>query len=273
MNIFYIQIVLFLLTISLYVNNEILATEVAPGEDTKPQSKNPYATDTPEEIYEKNKELLCTNPKEIKQAVQLMNEAVEHLENYATNKDSFEKCKSNTGCRGVSYYKKKLENNTNILKANYKLYGLNMYNELINIIWDPQHAKFFNNGSSKRKVARVYDPNLIIIQQRYKKKFGSRQKYFYALAKRAEISEDKTIIVMTSANINDGNPSKDEYKNTIIESANLFKIDIDPDDDIKNGKLKKVFVNIVGYLIEKKGDNIEIVYIESIDGYNTFKQK
>ncbi|SCL89836.1 hypothetical protein PCHDK_000519000, partial [Plasmodium chabaudi adami] len=70
-------------------------------------------------------------------------------------------------------------------------------------------------------------------------------------------------------NIIDHHPSNKEYQNTIIENANLFKTDIDSDDDIKNGKLKKMFVNIAGYLIEKKDGHIDITYIKSIDGHPT----
>lgn len=69
---------------------------------------------------------------------------------------------------------------------------------------------------------------------------------------------------MTSADINDHNPSRKKYKNKIIKNANLFKTDIDSEEDIRKGKLKKIFVNIAGYLIEKKADNLDITYIESV---------
>lgn len=38
---------------------------------------------------------------------------------------------------------------------------------------------------------------------------------------------------MTTPNINDHNPSKKIYKNKIIENANLFKTDIDSEEDIR----------------------------------------
>ncbi|CAD2099531.1 fam-a protein [Plasmodium vinckei] len=264
MNKFYIQIVLFLLNISIYLNNKTLATEQTPGKATKTKSKDHYATS--EEIYEKNKHLLCTNPEETKQAEKLMNEAVAHLEQHATNRDDYESIGVNYNSR-ISYYKKTNQSNATILKANLSSYDPNKYDNIIGMLWDPDCPNFFNNGSVK--IARVYDPNLVIIQHRYKKGFMSHQKYFYALAKKAQI-EDAAIIVMTSANINDHNKNKDSYKNTIIENANLFTTDIDSEDDIRKGKLKKVFVNIAGYLIEKKNNNIDITYIESIDGYASF---
>ncbi|CAD2112602.1 fam-a protein [Plasmodium vinckei petteri] len=222
-----------------------------------------------DEIYQKHKNLLCTDPEETKQAGKLMNEAVEHLEYHATSKDGYEPYER--GINGIlSYYKKKHENHTDVLKANYKFYDSDQYNDVINMIWDSDYTSHFKIVFDKKKFVRVYNPNLVIIQQRYKRRRFSRQKYFYALAKKAQISEDKTIIVMTSANINDQYPSDKEYKNTIIENANLFKTDIDSENDIKKGRLKKLFVNIAGYLIEKKNGYVEVTHIESIDGYTSF---
>ncbi|CAD2112244.1 fam-a protein, fragment [Plasmodium vinckei] len=111
-----------------------------------------------------------------------------------------------------------------------------------------------------------------MIQQRYKDSKG-RQKYFYALATKAQISEDKTIIVMASANINDGYPSDNEYKNKLIEKANLFKTQINSEDDIRNGKLEKEFLNIGGYLIKKIPEHVSITYIKSMYGNASINKK
>ncbi|CAD2096807.1 fam-a protein [Plasmodium vinckei] len=263
MNKFYIKIVFFLLSIAIYLNNKTLATEPAPGNATKTTSKDRYATSN--EVYNKHKHLLCKNPEETKQAEELMNEVVAQLEQYATSSD-YESIGTNYNSK-TSYYKKTNQSNANILKAIFRFGNLNKYGAIIDMLWDPDGPNLFNKGSVK--IARVYNPNLVMIQHRYDKKFLSRQKYFYALVKKAQI-EDAAIIVMTSANINDHNPSKEEYKNTIIENANLFTTDIDSEDDIRKGKLKKLFVNIAGYLIENKNNNINITYVESIDGHASF---
>ncbi|SCL86929.1 Acidic phosphoprotein precursor PCEMA1, putative, partial [Plasmodium chabaudi adami] len=244
---------------------DLLCTD--PEKDTKTKSKSNVWYSTSEEIYEKNKHLLCTNPEETKEAEKLMNEAVGHLEQYATSIDGYESLGKSYD-NVVRYYKKKNEDHTDVLKANLTFEDPNKYDALLGILWDPDCDNLFNNGFVK--IARVYNPNLVMIQQRYKKGVMSRQKYFYALLKKARISEDATIIVMTSANINDHNPSKNEYKNTIIENANLFTTDIDSEDDIRKGKLKKVFVNIAGYLIENKNNHINITYVESINGHASF---
>ncbi|CAD2114502.1 fam-a protein [Plasmodium vinckei] len=289
MNKFYIQIVLFLLSISVCLNSTTLAADPspnkapnkAPNEDsdevpnafTKLISENPYPT--AEEIFEQQIDLLCKEPEETINASKLMDEAVVHLAYHAANKDGSEPSKSNTGSSSLSH-KKKDENTQKILKANRKIYHLGMYNNIVNMIWNPHPVKFYINesaicerGKTTRKIIRVYDPNLIMIQQRYKKGSKGGQKYFYALVKRAHLSEDKTIIVMTSVNMKDQDSSNEKHKNTIIENANLFKTSIESEEDIKQGKLKKVVVNIAGYLIEKIKKDIHITYIESINEDNS----
>ncbi|VTZ69948.1 fam-a protein [Plasmodium chabaudi chabaudi] len=265
MNKIYIQIVFFLLSVSVYLNNKTLATEPASGKTTKTKSKNSYATS--EEIYEKNKELLCTNPEETINAINLMNEAAVHLIHHA--KSSYKRVGENPIYKAF-LYKKKHDNNTDIVKIKYRKNDPNKYNKVVGKLWDPDIKNLVDPRSTKRKIARVYNPNLVIIQQRYKDAVLGRWKYFYALAKKTQISEDKTIIVMTSANIIDHHPSKKEYKNTIIENANLFTTEIDSEEDIRNGKLKKKFLNIGGYIIEKKDKCVLITYVGSIDGHIFF---
>ncbi|CAD2084084.1 fam-a protein [Plasmodium vinckei lentum] len=271
MNKFYIQIVFFLLSIFIYVNNKTLATEPAPEENTKTkektktESKKRYATS--EEIYEENKQLLCTDPKEIANAVKLMSEAVIHLAYHAASEDNYNVSKRSSFCDKTLSRKK--HGDTDVQRFNCKYYNTSKHNEIINLLWDPALASHFNNGSVKRKIVRVYSPNLVIIQQCYKDSSFGSWKYFYALARKIDITKDKTIIVMTSPNINDHHPSEKKYKNTIIESANLFKFDIDSEDDIIKGRWEKTFVNIAGYLIEKKLACVNVTYLESIDGHTS----
>ncbi|EUD71856.1 hypothetical protein YYG_02554 [Plasmodium vinckei petteri] len=258
MNIFYIQIVFFLLSVSVYLNNKTLATELAPGKATTSNLTNRYST--PEEIFEENKHLLCTDFNETINAGKFMNEAVLNIIYHAMHGNDYKPFKTKYGSSKVSYKKK--QGRTEIVKVYYSVEDSNAYNELINDIWDPNTPNTFNTGTVK--IVRVYNPNLVMVQQRYKKDSKGHQKYFYALAKKVEISDDATVIVMASANINDYNPYNKENKNAIIENAKLFKTNVDPENDIKNGKLKKVFVNIAGYFIQKFGRRVDLAYIESV---------
>ncbi|SCL97013.1 fam-a protein [Plasmodium chabaudi adami] len=267
MNKFYIQIVFFLLSITLYANNKTLATEPALGKATKSKSKESYLT--PIEIYLKNTDLLCNNRNEVINAEKLMNDAVKHLEYHATSEDGYEFVWEDP-FKKLFYYQKEHEGHIKFNKFKYPVRDSDKYNEEINKLWDPYVGNLLDYVSTKRKIERVYSPNLIMIQQRYRNCCFGLQRYFYALVKKTQISKDKTIIAMTSANIIDHHPSTKKYKNKIIESANLFTTEVDSEDDIRNGKIKKTYVNIAGYLIEKKGDDLEITYIDAIDGNTPF---
>ncbi|CAD2098386.1 fam-a protein [Plasmodium vinckei] len=264
MNKFYIQIVLFLLSISVYVNNKSLAAEPNPGNDTSLRSIPDKDTNSSEEVSEESKELLYNDHNETEKAAELMKEAVTQFIYHATTNDGYELCKEYKSYSMV-LYKKKHQDDTNVQKLEYKLCNSDRYHKIISKLWDSDRVNSFDIGFIHKKVVRTYNPNLVMIQQRYKTKPRSRQKYFYALATKVEISEGTTIIAMVSVDIIDKNASDKEYKNTIVESANLFKTDITPEDDIKKGKLDKAFLNIGGYLIEKKDKCINMTYLESMD--------
>ncbi|CAD2110939.1 fam-a protein [Plasmodium vinckei petteri] len=78
---FYIQIVFFLLSVSVYLSNKTLATEPAPRNAATLRSIPDK--DTSDEVYKKHEHLLCTDPKEIKQAIEFKKEAVLKLIHYA----------------------------------------------------------------------------------------------------------------------------------------------------------------------------------------------
>ncbi|VTZ80356.1 fam-a protein [Plasmodium yoelii] len=254
MNKFYIQIVFFLLIIPLYVNNKTLATELVPKKDKKHKSKKIYSTyDNTQLIYERNKHLLYTDTKETINACRFMNDALKQLEYHATSKEGYKLYGTNSIYYMYSY-KKKHRGNTRVDKIKYIIKNPNKYTGLINKFWDPDSSNFFYLGSTKRKIVRVYGPNLVMIQHRCKVWPWSRQKYFYALAAKFKISENKTIIVMASGNINDHNrKNKKHFENTIVESANLFQAEVDSEDDIRSGKLKKMFVHLNGYIVGEHG--------------------
>ncbi|CAD2096756.1 hypothetical protein YYG_04969 [Plasmodium vinckei petteri] len=265
MNKFYTQIALFLLTIFAYANNKALAAEIAPEEDATPKTTDRCLTS--EEIYEENKHLLCTDPEEIKHVTKLMSEALSHLKYHAVNKKGYKPFGNNPFTK-TYYFKKTQKDHTHVDKIQFTTRGSDKYTELIEKLWDPNHGKSFNTYSVKRKIIRVYNPNLVLIQQRYKSSIVGSEKYFYALAAKFDVSKDTTAIVMTTPDINDHNPSGKKFKNKIIENANLFKTDVDSEDDIREGKLNKTFVNVAGYIIQKKDKCVDTTFVGSINGHS-----
>ncbi|SCL99858.1 hypothetical protein, conserved [Plasmodium chabaudi adami] len=83
------------------------------------------------------------------------------------------------------------------------------------------------------------------------------------------ISEDKTIIAMTSVDVYHQNPSRKEHKSPILKKADSLCASIEYKNYIMNKEFERIYVNLAGYLIQKKGDDLENTYIESINGYST----
>ncbi|KEG04436.1 hypothetical protein YYE_00009 [Plasmodium vinckei vinckei] len=221
--------------------------------------------DRSNELYEEHNHLLCTNHGETIRAEKVMKEAVSLLIQHATdtvNDDKSHQSK-NDGKLNIA----KHDGGTYIGKSNYKYPDPDMYIDLVDMLWDPSCSQKPDKTLKNGKVVRVYTPNLIMVQYRYKNDNESFQRYFYALAAKHKISENTTVIAMTSGNINDHNRADTKiYNNPILESANLFKTEVKSEPDIRKGELKKMFVNLSGYLIKKESKYVDITYVRSVDG-------
>lgn len=73
-----------------------------------------------EEIYEKNKHILCTDPEETVEAGEVMKEAVSQLVYHATSKDNYELYGVNP-YGSTFFYKKRHKNLTDVLKIKFKI--------------------------------------------------------------------------------------------------------------------------------------------------------
>ncbi|EUD71240.1 hypothetical protein YYG_03295 [Plasmodium vinckei petteri] len=218
-----------------------------------------------DELYKDHKHLLCTDRGEIMRAEKVMKDAVPLLIQHATNTINYDKLykSKNNGKLNMT----KHEGETYVGKSNYKYPDPNMYTNLVDMLWDPSCSNKPDKTLKNGKVVRVYTPNLILVQYRYRNDNESFQRYFYVLAAKQKISENTTVIAMTSGNINDHNRADTKiYQNTIVESANLFKTEVDSEPDIRRGELKKMFVNLSGYFIKKESNYVDITYTRSIDG-------
>ncbi|VTZ68987.1 fam-a protein [Plasmodium chabaudi chabaudi] len=265
MNKIYMKIVFSLLTLFAYVSNKALGSESISSEIKLSNSLKHNVVYDQYEIYEQNKHLACTNLEEQLQANEIMHQALNKFYEYFMYECNYKLyAKYN---KDTSSHFHKYTNNPDVGKLDITIHHPHMYDEIVNILWDPNGEKKYNPDFIGGKVFRTYNPNLLLIQQRYKNGFMGRQDYFYALALKHKPSKDTTIIVMSSVNVNDHN-RKDgkKYENAIVNSANSFETNIDSEEDIKNGKLNKMFVHLSGYSITKYIDHVEIIHIDSIDG-------
>ncbi|SCM11678.1 fam-a protein [Plasmodium chabaudi adami] len=223
---------------------------------------NNYGSD---KLYEEHKDLLCTDRGETIRAEKAMKEAVSLLIHHATTEGSNDKPYKSKNDTKLNM--EKHEGDAYIGKSNYKYPDSDMYTDLVDMLWDPSCSQKPDKTLKNGKVIRVYTPNLIMVQYRYKNDNEDFQRYFYALAGKHQVSEDTTVIAMTSGNINDHNCADTKpYTNPIVESANLFKTEVNSESDIRRGELKKMFVNLSGYLIKKESNYVDITYIRSMDG-------
>ncbi|WBY54591.1 fam-a protein [Plasmodium yoelii yoelii] len=264
----YIKIIFSLLISSVYMSNKALASEVDSNIEalqtliqlysTRFSFLNDYLKETPEQPSFD----VCMDPKETKEAENFMNEAELLLQQHAANTDDY-KLYHKHDEDSIEYSKK--QGNTTIYKLNHKVKNPDKYNYIISMLWN-SNTKYFGDKIVKEKVVRAYSPNLMMIQHRYKNDDISFHGYYYALAKKVQVSDDTTIIVYASSDINDYNLGDEtKYKNTIVESANLFRPTINSEYDVISGKLTKMFVNLSGFIIQKKNDCVDITYLNSMN--------
>ncbi|CAD2105816.1 fam-a protein [Plasmodium vinckei] len=264
MNKMYMKTVFSILALFTYMSNKALGSESIPNEFILANDITHPVVYDPNEIYEQNKHLLCTNAEEIYHAAEIMDDALEKLYYYAENEYIYNLYKEYN--RDAHLHFNNYIAHEGIGKFDIRIRHPDAYDEIVNILWDPNGAKKYNPDFVGGKVIHVYNPNLLMIQQRYKNGFMNPHKYIYALSAKYQLSETRTIIVMSTVNVNDRN-RKDEtkYVNTIVKSADLFKANVDSEEDIRNGELKKMFVQLSGYLITKKKDYVEIIKVDSIN--------
>ncbi|CAD2087644.1 fam-a protein [Plasmodium vinckei brucechwatti] len=262
MNKGYINFFFSLLSVFIYVNDKTLATEPSPDNATLDKFVSALPNDESDKGHEQNNPLLCTDPEETEKATKLMNIAVSLLQYHGTNTDNYDLI-TDLDFDTNLYFKK--HETADIEKLNFKIRNPDKYNDIVNKLWNPHGDKYYDENFINGKIVRVYNPNLIMIQQHYRNPTQSSPKHAYALATKVEISKDTTIMVCGSTNINGhNNSSQKTYINTISEIANSLKIDIDSEEGIKKEELEKKFVNLSGFIIKKDDELIDITYVSSM---------
>ncbi|VEV58359.1 fam-a protein [Plasmodium vinckei vinckei] len=144
--------------------------------------------------------------------------------------------------------------------------ALSLYADVVNLLWNPNGAKDFDDTFIEGYFPKVYNENLAVVQHRYASSVKSWPLFYHALANKVELSEKKTVILLVSSNIEDSYYHfNKEYINPIVKSANSFRPYIDSEDDIRGGKLIKIYANLVGFIIEKEEDCVKITYVSSFN--------
>ncbi|SCM01371.1 fam-a protein [Plasmodium chabaudi chabaudi] len=244
--------------------NATLAKESADNIENRPILAN-------NRLNERNEQpasIICTNPEEIRKTTEIINDAVSILRYHATNEDNY-KLQHKYDKDALIYSKK--HGNTNIEKLNLIIRNPNKYNGIVNKLWNPYGPKDSNDSFISGKVARIYSPNLLMIEQQIISPTQQNldpahqtHECVYSLASKIDESEDTTVIVLASANMNEINCSdKKTYKNKGLERKALSNISNSSESDIKE-KPKKTF-NLSGFFIKKEQNCINITYVNAMD--------
>ncbi|KEG00734.1 hypothetical protein YYE_04565 [Plasmodium vinckei vinckei] len=259
MNIEYTKTIFLLLSLFVYASNETLGEETAKDIALgNIGSKNLTLTLDNDNSSDN---LLCTNPEEITKATEVMDEAITLLRNHAKNKDDYSLYHSEKNAN--LYFTK--PGNPEAGKLSIIIQDPNKYDDIVTLLSNPNGAKYFDESFISGKISRLYNTNLALLQQRHKSRIGSFKKYFYALMKKVNVTPKETIIAYVPTDINDHNNSNNKsFNKTILTKANSLRIDINSEEDIRKGKLKKMFVNVFGYIVKKETDHINITYVKFV---------
>ncbi|KEG00738.1 fam-a protein [Plasmodium vinckei vinckei] len=248
MNKGYIKVVLALLSVIGYMQNVAFASEHDPSAN----SSNETST-----------QVLSTNPEEAKQAANIMAEALNIAKKLSkrTKEHSVYSTVDN-----VTLYVKDV-NNAEVGLLEFTIPNPDCYANVVDLIWDPNGAVHIDEKFIEGSTPQIYNENLVVIQQRYESAIGSCQRYYHALASKVKLSDDETAIVMASSNMNDhdGYYTNSKYVNPILKSINSFSPDINSQEDIRNGKLYKMYINLMAFFIKKEAKGVKVTHISSVD--------
>ncbi|EUD72647.1 hypothetical protein YYG_01645 [Plasmodium vinckei petteri] len=165
---------------------------------------------------------------------------------------------------GASLYFKRV-NNTDIGKLEFTIPNPANYTKIVNMLWNPNGPKNYDGLFDKGYLPKIYNPNLVIVQQRYTNTGKTWETYCHTLASKYQLSEGETAIVLTSSHMNDHDrKNTKKYINPIVKSANTFKPEIYPELDIINGKLSKMYINLLVFIVKKEADCVKITHIRSV---------
>ncbi|VTZ70271.1 fam-a protein [Plasmodium chabaudi chabaudi] len=258
MNKSYIKIALALLSVIGYIQNVAFASESASSA-TSSNGGEHEVCDNPKGVQQQ----FYDNPKEIKHANKFMSEALSLLKKHVKPTDDYEIYKK-VDDEAILYFK--TVDDIDIGKLELTIPNADNYDGIINMLWDPRGAENFDGAFIDGSLVRIYNENLVILEQRHSSMVKSWAGYYHALAKKFQLSENETTIVLASSNINVHDPNETKkFVNPLVKSAKFFNPVIDSAEDIREGQLSKMYINLLGFIIKREPDCVKITYLISVD--------
>ncbi|SCL91544.1 fam-a protein [Plasmodium chabaudi adami] len=259
MNKGYIKIALALLSVAGYMQNIAFASEQDPSANSSNGASTQVLSANPEETEQH----MHSEYQEAEHAAAIMADALNIAKELAIRTDNHSVYDT---VDGVTLYVQEV-NDVEVGLLEFTIPNPNCYDNVIDLIWDPKGAAYIDEKFIDGYIPHAYNENLVIINQRYESMVKKWNRYFHALANKVEISENETAIIMASSNMNDhdGYYTNSTYENPILESINGFYPDVDSHEDIRNGKLYKMYINLMAFFIEKVPNGIKVTHVSSVD--------
>ncbi|SCL90447.1 fam-a protein [Plasmodium berghei] len=258
MNKGYIKIALALLSLAGYMQNVSFATEHVADVAS---DANPNRQKT---IFEKYRDFVCHDIYEISAAIYHANDASALLLKLSeTGTDDYSTYSQENEHKTI-YFKK--IGNMDIGRFHLTIPSASKYSDVIDKIWDFNHTQKYDYKFIKGDLVRIYSKYLIIFE-----KLNIDPNYAppikkYVLAAKVKQSNDTTVILCPSRVLNylgefDDEPNMKE----ILKNTQSIETDIDPEE-----ALIKLGTNIAGFVVKKRDDNVQVIYINAIyDGGNS----
>ncbi|SCL91094.1 erythrocyte membrane associated protein 1, putative [Plasmodium chabaudi chabaudi] len=217
---------------------------------------------TSNENCEKGNSQMCSDPEETNNVTEIMDEAVYRLRQYANFNHGYNDYYIGDEELSLCFTE---HEGTEIERFYLAIPNPDKYNEIVKMFYTFKGISYLGNLDVKARIVRKYYSNLVMMYNDYKGRTIPFHGYSYVLSADVQESEDITMFVQTSVDINghkDANKTK--YKNTIVESANSFNTDVYTSEYTQMQKIKKLFINLSGLIIKKKSDYVGITYVNSI---------
>ncbi|CAD2092927.1 fam-a protein [Plasmodium vinckei brucechwatti] len=253
MNKIYVKIALALLSLAGYMENVAFASETSANS----ASRSSAFRQNDDARFEKRKNILCEDIDEALLALKNINGVSELLLKLAENTNGYSTYYTEN--ENETIYSKKI-GNVDIGRLHVTIPSASKYEDVLRNLWDLNDPKKTDNKFINGNIARIYCKYLIIVEKQNIDPVYTSLVKKYALGSIVKQSDDTVVIVCPSRILN--------YLGEIDDEPNMKEI-LENTQPIEKGigaeeALIKLANNIAGFIIKKRNDHVEVIYINAI---------
>ncbi|CXI37531.1 erythrocyte membrane associated protein 1 [Plasmodium berghei] len=214
------------------------------------------------------KSQVCTDPEEIKKVTEIMDEAVYRLKYHSNFNNGYNHYYVGNEELSLCFTE---DNGIKFERFHLVIPNPDNYEEIVKMFYTFRGIPYMDNFDFTEKLVHEYYSNLSLMYNSYESRTTPFCGYSFVLSADIQVSEDITMFVQTSVDIDDHNEfDTEKYKNTIVESANSLNIDVYANEYDQMENKTKLFVNLSGIIVKKKSDSVRVTYVNSIHNGDSF---